>query len=141
MICGHFWPRRFELFESGRIYRQLGVALFGNVIPTGGIMIRRLTGARMAPYTLRGTSYGAARDFYYRTCAFEAAHTPFMLALLLIAARQLVAGRLDLAVQDMMVNLVVNIYPMMHHRHTRVRIVRLLSRSGARNRLPYSVMA
>ena len=88
----------------------------------------------MSPYTLRGPSLSAASDFYYRTCAFEAAHTPFMLALLVITARQLIAGRLDLATEDMLVNLAVNIYPMMHHRHTRVRIVRLLERALRRDR-------
>lgn len=86
----------------------------------------------MAPYTLRGTSAAAAKDFFYRTCVFEAAHTPFMLALLVIAGYQLTVGRLDLAAQDMLVNLGINIYPIMHHRHTRVRIVRLLARSRER---------
>jgi hypothetical protein len=84
----------------------------------------------MAPYALRGTSVAAARDFYYRTCAFEAAHTPFLVALLAITIRQMVAGRLDLAMQDMLVNLLVNIYPIMHHRHTRTRIVKILSRAS-----------
>jgi len=131
-VCAHFWPRPFEQADNGRIYRRLGVSLFGRVIPTGGIAIRQLTGARMAPYTLRSSSIGAARDFYYRTCIFEALHTPFMLALLVITGYQLAAGRHDLAVQDMLVNLDVNIYPMMHHRHTRVRIVRLLAKASSR---------
>ena len=85
----------------------------------------------MSPYTLRGTSLGAAKDFYYRTCVFEAAHTPFLIALLVITGYQLTAGRLDLAAEDMLVNLGVNIYPIMHHRHTRVRIIRLLGRNHA----------
>jgi hypothetical protein len=126
LVCGYFWPRLLERSGNGRIYRSLGVSHFGRVIPTGGSAIRRLTGSRMAPYTLKGTSLGAARDFYYRTCAFEAAHTPFFVALLAITVYQLTVGRPDLAVQDMLVNLGVNIYPIMHHRHTRVRIVRLL---------------
>jgi hypothetical protein len=128
LICAHFWPRQLELAGNGRIYRRLGVSLFGRVIPTGGVEVRRLTRTKMAPYTLRGTSVAAARDFYYRTCIFEALHTPFMLALLVIAGYQYTAGRPDLALQDTLVNLGVNIYPMMHHRHTRVRIVRLLAK-------------
>jgi hypothetical protein len=126
LLCGYFWPKSLELSGGGRIYRTLGVWHFGRVIPTGGAVVRRITGSRMAPYTLKGTSIGAARDFYYRSCAFEVAHTPFFLALLAITGYQLVVGRLDLAAQDMLVNLGVNIYPIMHHRHTRVRIVRLL---------------
>jgi hypothetical protein len=87
----------------------------------------------MAPYTLRGTSIGAARDFYYRTCAFEAAHSPFMLALLVLTGYQLAMGRFNLAASDMVVNLAVNIYPIMHHRHTRVRIASILAISPRRH--------
>ena len=88
----------------------------------------------MRPYTLRGSSPGAARDFYYRACAFEAMHLPFLLALLAITVQRFLEGRGDLAAQDMLVNLAVNAYPIMHHRHTRLRIVRLLRRRARRAR-------
>ncbi|NIP18444.1 MAG: hypothetical protein GWM87_10010 [Xanthomonadales bacterium] len=127
-LCAWFWPARWERAGSGRVYRLLGAAHFGRVIPTGGVAVRRLTGSRMAPYTLRGPSVGAAREFYYRACCFEAAHMPFMLALLFITVQRFLEGRIDLAMQDMLVNLAVNIYPIMHHRNTRRRIVRLLER-------------
>ena len=127
VLCRYFWPKGPELATNAKMYRYLGVPLFGRIIPTGGVAIRRLTGAKMAPYTLRGTSIGAARDFYYRTCAFEAAHSPFMLALLVLTGYQLANGRFDLAANDMLVNLGVNIYPIMHHRHTRVRITNILA--------------
>jgi hypothetical protein len=39
----------------------------------------------------------------------------------------LATGRFDLAANDMLVNLGVNIYPIMHHRHTRVRITNILA--------------
>ena len=137
LVCGYFWPRGFERANNGRLYRLLGVRRFGRVIPTGGVAIRRLTGSRMAPYTLRGASVGAARDFYYRTCAFEAAHIPFLFILLVITVYQLVNGRLDLAMEDMVVNLCVNLYPIMHHRHTRARIARLLEIAHRReSRMP-----
>jgi len=86
----------------------------------------------MAPYTLARRTVSAAREFYYRTCVFESLHMPFLLALLGITIDRAVAGRLDLAVQDMMVNLALNVYPITHHRRTRTRIVRLLIRSAAR---------
>lgn len=133
IVCWYFWPKEIELATNGRLYRSLGVAHFGRVIPTGGVAIRRLIGARMAPYTLRGASISAARDFYYRTCAFEAAHSPFMLALLVLTGYQLALGRFDLAVSDMLVNLGVNIYPIMHHRHTRVRITNILAAAQRRD--------
>ena len=82
----------------------------------------------MAPYTLSGTSAAAARDFYYRACVFEALHLPFFVALQTLAVQRLLAGRLDHAIQETVMNLVVNAYPMMHHRNTRRRIVSILSR-------------
>ena len=129
----YFNPTPIESADDGRIFRLLGVGGFGKIIPTGGITIRRLTGARMAPYTLAGTSLRGARDFFYRTCVFETLHLPFFLALLALSIYRLATGRPDLAVKNMLVNMVVNLYPMLHHRHTRTRIDRLLRIRSSRN--------
>jgi hypothetical protein len=91
----------------------------------------------MAPYTLAGASLGAARAFFYRACIFEALHLTPMLLLTGLSVLRLFQDRPDLAAENMLVNLFVNIYPILHHRHTRVRIVRLLERDAARRpRLP-----
>lgn len=71
---------------------------------------------------------GAARAFFYRTCVFETAHLPFLLLLIGLTVHRASIGRFDLAVQNTVVNLVVNAYPIMHHRRTRTRIVELLGR-------------
>lgn len=131
-VRAYLWPRRLEEAGDGRPYRLLGVQHFGRIIPTGGVTVRRITGARMAPYTLAGTSLGAARAFFYRTCVFEALHLPFLLALLALSAHRLSMGSTDLALENLLINLVANIYPTMHHRHTRVRILRLLRRHARR---------
>lgn len=128
--CRYFAPSGLERAGNGRLYRWLGVPLFGRVIPTGGIAVRRVTGARMAPYTLAAPSRRAARDFYYRACVFEALHAPFCLTLLALAAQRYAVGLVDFAVQEVVLNLAVNLYPMMHHRNTRRRIVALLARRG-----------
>lgn len=127
-VCRYFLPGPPERWHGGLVYRILGVPIFGAVIPTGGILVRRITGARMQPYTLRGPSPGAARDFYYRTCVFELLHLPFLLAVAGIAVHRALMGRPDLAIEDTIINLVANVYPVMHHRRTRLRIVRLLER-------------
>jgi hypothetical protein len=124
--CRYFYPNRLERWRRGQWFRFLGVHLFGAVIPTGGVFIRRLTGARMAPYTLAGTSVGGARAFYYRTCVFEALHLPFVVALVVLAVHRAMLGRWDLAFENSVVNLALNVYPILHHRRTRVRIVRIL---------------
>ena len=135
LINGYFGLKTFELAGKGKLYRLLGVHVFGRFIPTGGVAIRRTTGARMAPYTLRDISMQAALDFSYRSCIFEALHMPFFLALLGLSAYRLSQGRLDLALENMLVNLVINIYPMMHQRYTRVRIDILRQKWIARNSL------
>ena len=132
-FCLYYWPSVLETSGSGRLYRWLGVPQFGRVIPTGGVAIRRATGARMAPYTLAGTSLGAAREFYYRACVFETLHIPFLLALLALSVQRASIGRVDYAIQEVLMNLAVNIYPIMHHRNTRRRIVRLLNHSTSRS--------
>jgi len=130
--CGYYLPGPLERWRGGLVYRCLGVHLFGALVPTGGVLVRRLTGARMAPYTLRGSSLGAARDFWYRACVFESLHLPFLLALLALALQRAAGGRLDLALEDTAINLLVNVYPILHHRRTRLRIVRLLERRARR---------
>ena len=132
VLCRYFLPSRIECAAGGRFYRALGVAVFGRFLPTGGVAIRRATGARMAPYTLAKPTRRAARDFYFRACVFEAAHLPFFLTLVALSLHRASVGRLDLALEDMAVNVVINLYPMMHHRHTRVRIVRLLSMAAGK---------
>jgi hypothetical protein len=130
-VCTYFTPSKFELAGEGRFYRWLGVPQFGRIIPTGGIAIRRATGARMVPYTLARSTESAARDFYYRACVFESLHLPFFVALLLLAAQRASVGRVDYAIQETLLNLLVNIYPMLHHRNTRRRIFSILSRRAA----------
>jgi len=128
VFCAYYTPTRIETVGRGRLYRWLGVPKFGRVIPTGGVNIRRATGARMAPYTLAGPSVRAARDFYYRACVFETLHLPFFLTLVVLAIQRVSIGRVDWAIQETVINLAVNFYPMLHHRNTRRRILTLLSR-------------
>jgi len=127
-VCRYFYPSALERARRGLAYKLFGVHLFGAVIPTGGIAIRRLTKARMAPYTLAAQSVRAARAFYYRACVFEALHMPFALTLVWLAIDRTMNGRPDLAVENTVINVVANVYPMLHHRRTRARIVRLLER-------------
>lgn len=126
VICRYFAPSALENAADGQVFRLLGVTVFGKVIPTGGIAVRRISGARMKPYTLSAPTLGAAREFFYRACVFEALHLPFFFALLVITIDRFVQGRLEHAFEDMALNLLVNVYPMLHHRNTRRRILKLL---------------
>jgi hypothetical protein len=132
LLCAYYAPCHFERAGRGRLFRGLGVPAFGRLIPTGGITVRRWTGARMAPYTLSAPTLRAARDFYYRACVFETLHLPFLLALIALALQRASIGRLDYAVQETVLNLLFNVYPILHHRNTRRRIIDLLIRKGRR---------
>jgi len=88
----------------------------------------------MAPYTLAGNSMTAARDFYYRTCVFETLHLPFLIALVVLAIHRISIGRVDYAIQETAINLAVNIYPILHHRNTRRRILSILSKRAGPKR-------
>jgi len=127
-LCAYYLPTPLENAGDGRLFRWLGVPRFGGFLPTGGVTVRRVTGARMAPYTLAGTSRRAARSFFYRACVFESLHLPFLVAMLLLAVQRASVGRIDWAVQESAINLVVNVYPILHHRNTRRRILSLLAR-------------
>lgn len=122
----YFLPNSFEMANERIFFKRLGVDLFGRIIPTGGILIRRLTGAKMKPYTLASSSYQAAREFFFRTCIFEALHLPFFLTLVILSTYRLLDGRPDLAGENMLINLFLNLYPILHHRNTRARIIKLL---------------
>lgn len=132
VVCTYYTPSKLELADEGRLYRWLGVPQFGCIIPTGGIAIRRATGARMMPYTLARSTLSAARDFYYRTCIFEFLHFPFFVALLFLAVQRASTGQVNYAVQETLLNVLVNIYPMLHHRNTRRRIYSILVRKASR---------
>jgi hypothetical protein len=134
VLCRYFYPNALEMWRGGLLYKLSGVHLFGKIIPTGGVLVRRVTKARMAPYTLAGISLEDARAFYYRACVFETLHLPFLLTLLLLSVYRAANGRLDLALENSVVNLVANVYPVMHHRRTRMRIVQLLNRGHARGK-------
>jgi hypothetical protein len=134
ILKAYFKPNSIEKLRDGRIYRLLGVHLFGKIIPTGGVLIRRLTGLRMLTYTLVKPSLRAAYNYRYKACMFESVHTVFFLVLLPNCIRSVVNGDTGLAVCSISVNLLVNVYPVMFHRYTRVRIDRLIAKSQARIR-------
>lgn len=46
---------------------------------------------------------------------------PFMVTLLEFSIHRYFVGRPDLAIENLAVNLLFNVYPIMHHRNTRLR--------------------
>lgn len=130
----YFLPRRFEVWNEGAIYRFLGVSVFGKIVPTGGILFRRITGAKMVDYTLQGSSLSSSsiRRFFFRTCAFEAGHFLVLIAMSVAVVFCFLLGKIHLAIGGTVANLMINAYPMLLQRYTRVRILNLLARKLSR---------
>ena len=127
LLLFYFMPFFFEKIRYGCIYRILGVHVFGKYLPTGGINIRRWTGKKMQAYTLKSKSLESVKSFRYKSCFFELLHMPFFLFMLGRAIWWYVdQGSVRLASELMIVNAIFNIYPMMHQRYTRLRILRII---------------
>lgn len=125
----YFKPFKIEFYKSGLIYRRIGVHVFGKYLPTGGFEIRRITKRKMQAYTLKYKNLNAAKEFLYKSCFFETLHMPFFLFLLLRSIWWYTEhSNIQLAFELMVVNLVFNIYPIMHQRYTRVRILKLIKK-------------
>ncbi|TLX77036.1 hypothetical protein E9993_04965 [Labilibacter sediminis] len=77
VILVYFTPFNGELYNKDLIYRALGIHAFGRFLPTGGIIIRRVTKSTMEAYTLKANSRSGAKEFLYKNCLFELLHLPF----------------------------------------------------------------
>jgi len=114
----YFAPKFFE--KNGTIYRLLGIHIFKRFLPTGGDYILRLSRTRLI-------KKGSVEELvHYETEAriFEALH--FVMGILMMLP--LLGGLNPFSFSFFVVNLMVNIYPVMVQRYNRIRILNILSR-------------
>jgi len=130
IVLSYFLPLNVELTKNRKLYRFLGINKLGKYIPTGGISVRRITKTKMKPYTLKSTNVNSAREFLYRTIVFEFLHLPFFVAMTVLVIHRFYIGEYRFAMENFLINLLLNIIPMLHHRNTRARIVELLMRKS-----------
>jgi hypothetical protein len=109
------------------------VDLFGRITPTGGVLFRRITGLKMNRYTLRNTTLGAAREFYLRACAVETAHLIIFILMNITIIISCILGKTQLVIFGTVANLIVNVYPILLQRYSRLRIFRLLVKKRNRS--------
>ena len=122
-----FQPREFEL--SGRFYEAVGVRRFRAYMVNGDIMnswIRR---------SVPGYRCVAGREsiqaFGRQTCAREQGHLLMLLASLPAIAYALSTRSFKFALYFLIVNVALNLYPILLQRYTRARIIRILSARGS----------
>ncbi len=125
-----FQPREFE--RSGHFYEAIGVRRFRAYMVNGDIMnfwIRRSVPAYRCV-----TGRESMRALEKQTCVNERGHMLMLLAALPATAYAFLTGRFKFTMYFLIVNTVLNVYPILLQRYTRARIVRILGASEDKNR-------
>jgi hypothetical protein len=126
----YFLPFKIEKHGNSLIYRSLGVPVFGKYLPTGGSEIKRMTKMKMKAYSLKSLSINSVVDFLYKNSFFEFLHLPFFVFMVWRSIWWIYYfDNIRIAVELQVVNLLFNIYPIMFHRYTRIRILKLIEKS------------
>jgi len=118
----YFRPRAFEL--SGSLYETAGVQRFGRYMMHGDYMNRRIR--KIIP----GYRVIGGRDSMHRieahTRESERGHIVWLLSGVPPAIYAIVSGWSKFAAYFVVVNIILNIYPILLQRYTRARIYRIL---------------
>ena len=118
----YFRPKAFEL--RGKLYDAMGVRLFRRFMMDGDYMNRRLR------RTVPGYRFIAGRDSMRRfealTRANERGHLMWLLAGLPPTVYAVASGWPKFAAYFVIVNILLNVYPILLQRYTRARISRIL---------------
>ena len=129
IIKWYFLPFKIEKRNKGALYKTLGVHVFGKYLPTGGSEIKRLTKTKMIAYSLKSYSIEALVEFLYKNCFFELLHLPFFIFMVWRSCWWVINfENYEIAFELQVVNLLFNIYPIMFHRYTRIRVVNLIEK-------------
>jgi hypothetical protein len=128
LIAWVFLPKRLERYKHGLIYRLLGIRFVALVIPTGGLIWRRLFHWDGWSFGMGGASVRRAREYVYNTCVFECLHACALMLMLPDGLRAISTGCSDGILKFLIAGLLINGYPWMLQRYNRVRIFRVLER-------------
>jgi hypothetical protein len=124
-----FQPKAFEL--SGRFYEALGVRRFRAYMVNGDIMNSWIR--RSVPGYRYLTGRESTQAFGRQTCENERGHMLMLLSALPATAYAILTSRFKFALYFLMVNIVLNVYPILLQRYTRARIIGILGARENRN--------
>lgn len=123
------WYFRPRPFESGPFYPCLGVRIYKKFLPTSGELVSRLRGIDRLKIVTTGSRQQALRNYELQTRVWEGRH---LMSAVLLQAWALTGGVLMGAQQFWactVINLLVNVYPIMVQRLNRARIALVLGQS------------
>lgn len=123
----YFRPKQLEILGKGFIYKILGVHIFGKIVPTGGLWIRKITGLKLYSWRLERASRKGARLYQYKSCAYELIHLTALIYQLPEFTEYTFTGQWG-ALADLWWNIPVNIYTLMLQRYNRARIRYILNK-------------
>lgn len=124
----YFMPSRLESYHVGLIYRLLGIKAIAYIIPTGGLLWRRLFHWKGWSFALQGSSIRAAYEYIYTTCVFEILHLSALMLMLHDGIWSIRHGYTDGILKFVLAGILMNGYPAMLQRYNRVRILNLLQK-------------
>ncbi|MBT5021289.1 hypothetical protein HOK51_04705 [Candidatus Woesearchaeota archaeon] len=116
----YFRPKSIERWKDGRIYEGLGVHYFKKIVPTGGEYVSKLF--NIHPIRNAKTKEEGLRQYEPITRIFESIHTPAVIIMAALAAGFIQTGSFKIAAYGTLINLAINIYPVMLQRYNRARI-------------------
>jgi hypothetical protein len=128
----YFKPSALEQYGNGLIYKLLGVSVIALIIPTGGLLWRRLFKWKGWSFALVGPSVKAASEYRYSTCVFETLHVAALLLMLPDGIISFHSGNSDGILKFLLAGILMNGYPVLLQRYNRVRIQRILNLSQLR---------
>lgn len=132
LVAAYFRPKRIERYKNGLIYRLIGIRFVAYVIPTGGMLWRRLFKWGGWSFALGGNSIRRAREYRYNTCVFEFLHGTGLLLMLPDAVNAIRNGYTDGIIHFLVAGVLINGYPFLLQRYNRTRITSLLDRYAQR---------
>lgn len=119
------WENYFktnEIEKNNKIYRILGVPIFKRVV------MKLVMSGKVSNYNLMEYSIKGLKEYEYQTRNNEFKHLLFCILMLIITIGLLYIGDYVKAVVSLILNIVVNIYPILLQRYNRIRIEIILLR-------------
>lgn len=116
-----FGPKPFE--RSGELYERLGVRRFKRFLPFGYHTNRLVRALGARGFKVVGDEKSAMVWVLF-TMVVEALHTLAFAAFSTFMVLDLLGGEYGRAVANLLLNLLVNVYPVMAQRYTRIRLLR-----------------
>jgi hypothetical protein len=130
----YFKPKKFELYRNKTIYEFVGIKVYKKYLPTTGDIVRKWRNiVQIRPDRSKRISELYRNERQTRT--YEIRHiigTIVFVALVFVVDKKL--NLFDMAFLTVL-NLYVNIYPIILQRHNRIRIIKVLLKNGEQS--PY----